>query len=390
MNNKLTSIYIDGTHKLDINLDLKDNLDLIIYKLADNISNSNLFTQKNGDIIEILNESEKKLEDIIIEDKKLYMITSKPTPNDLKSKLDLTEEEKKLIQSMFDKCFTPEVIFDTLQTNGNKEKEESIKKYYFSLKKPIKPIPLNLKKLIVKTVKDSILPCYLYPSKYYSSKRYFTLLLIGEVGSGKTTLVDAFVNYLAGINYEDPWRYKLIDENYIYNLKPGESYRFDITSYMKYVNYQRDDGDEINIKIIDTPGLGDLRNTEDSRIFERYWKVIKELDYILITVNSHNTRWTMGTQQIYNRIQEIFGKEAKDRFFLVCTFSDCLKPLAIDALKDKFHFQEYFCFNNSALYLRPDINDQFAKFFWKLGMVSMKKLFGIILKNNLPPLKSNI
>lgn len=105
MNNKLTSIYIDGTHKLDINLDLKDNLDLIRYKLADNISNSNLFTQKNGDIIEILNESEKKLEDIIIEDKKLYMITSKPTPNDLKSKSDLTEEEKKLIQSMFDKCF---------------------------------------------------------------------------------------------------------------------------------------------------------------------------------------------------------------------------------------------------------------------------------------------
>lgn len=60
MNNKLTSIYIDGTHKLDINLDLKDNLDLIRYKLADNISNSNLFIQKNGDIIEILNESEKK------------------------------------------------------------------------------------------------------------------------------------------------------------------------------------------------------------------------------------------------------------------------------------------------------------------------------------------
>lgn len=91
MNNKLTSIYIDGTHKLDINLDLKDNLDLIRYNLADNISNSNLFIQKNGDIIEILNESEKKLEDIIIEDKKLYMITSKPTPNDLRTKSELTE-----------------------------------------------------------------------------------------------------------------------------------------------------------------------------------------------------------------------------------------------------------------------------------------------------------
>ena len=75
---------------------------------------------------------------------------------------------------------------------------------------------------------------------------------MGETGSGKTTLLDAFVNYLANINYEDPWRYKLVDENDIADLDPSKSQTSVITSY--YVNYQRDDGEEINIKIVDTPG----------------------------------------------------------------------------------------------------------------------------------------
>ena len=65
------------------------------------------------------------------------------------------------------------------------------------------------------------MPCYQYPAKYYNSKKYFTLLVIGELGSGKTTLLDAFANYLAGINYEDPWGYKLVDENNIKNLPNG-------------------------------------------------------------------------------------------------------------------------------------------------------------------------
>ena len=38
---------------------------------------------------------------------------------------------------------------------------------------------------------------------------------MGETGSGKTTLMDAFVNYLAGINYGDLFRYKLVNENSI-------------------------------------------------------------------------------------------------------------------------------------------------------------------------------
>ena len=131
----------------------------------------------------------------------------------LEKNQDLSENGKKLIHTIFDQELPPDIIFDSLGIQSNLEKQEIIKKYYFSLKKPIKPIPQNTKKLVVKTSDSKALPCYKYPDKQYYSKRYYTLLVMGETVSGKTTLLDAFVNYLAGMNYDNPWRYKLVDEN---------------------------------------------------------------------------------------------------------------------------------------------------------------------------------
>ena len=76
---------------------------------------------------------------------------------------------------------------------------------------------------------------------------------MGETCSGKTTLKDAFVNYLDGMNYEDKWRYKLVNENHLKDIYTKDSHTKEITSY--YVNYERNKGQEINIRIIDTPGL---------------------------------------------------------------------------------------------------------------------------------------
>ena len=38
------------------------------------------------------------------------------------------------------------------------------------------------------------------------------LLIMGQTGTGKTTLVDSFINYLLGIEFYDKFRYKLVDE----------------------------------------------------------------------------------------------------------------------------------------------------------------------------------
>ena len=126
--------------------------------------------------------------------------------NNLKPKEDLTDADKNLIQTIFNQELSPDILFGKLGalSNPKKKKKIIIKKFYFSLRKPLKPIPQNLKRLIVKTSEkkeESKLPCFEYPSYQYSTKRYYTLLVMGETGSGKATLLDAFVNYLADMNY---------------------------------------------------------------------------------------------------------------------------------------------------------------------------------------------
>ena len=206
---------------------------------------------------------------------------------------------------------------------------------------------------------------------------------MGETGSGKTTLLDVFVNYLAGINFEDEWRYKLVNENPIYNF--AESHNNYIPPY--FVNYHRNDGPEINLRIFDTPGLGDTRGVLKDNViikqFERLFHEIGEIDYILVTVKANNTRWGQANQYIYNRIQEVFGKDVIDRFMLMCTFSDGQKPYCLKALKDKFIYKDYFCFNNSALYVPSKNATPISKFFWKLGNSNVKRFFDVILKKKL-------
>ena len=222
---------------------------------------------------------------------------------------------------MLEKDLTLDDILFILRFAKGSNEENLVKKYLDELVGQLKPIPNNLTELFVK-VEGEKLPFYQYPAKEIRGKRYYTLLVMGEIGSGKTTLLDAFVNYLAGMNYEDKWRYKLVNENHLKNKHTKESQTTEITSY--YVNYERNDWNEINTKITDTPGLGDtkgvLKNNEIIKKFEKLFKEIGELDYILITAKSSTTRFTPYNQYIYDRILEIFGKDAKERFVLMCTF----------------------------------------------------------------------
>lgn len=35
-------------------------------------------------------------------------------------------------------------------------------------------------------------------------------MLVGATGSGKSTLVDGFVNYVMGVSFDDPFRFTLV------------------------------------------------------------------------------------------------------------------------------------------------------------------------------------
>ena len=128
---------------------------------------------------------------------------------------------------------------------------------------------------------------------------------------------------------------------------------------------------------------------QDNKIikqFEQLFNEIGELDYILVAVKANIIRWTNATQYVYDIVQQVFGKDAVHRFMSMCTFADGQIPLSLVTLKGKFQYQDYFCFNNSALYVPSSNAGPNTKIFWRLCISSVKKFFDVILEKNLPPL----
>lgn len=188
------------------------------------------------------------------------------------------------------------------------------------------------------------------------------------------------------VEYTDNWRWKLVNENHLSEVSSSQSQTDEITEY--FVEDRRKN--KTHIKIIDTPGFGDTSGiSKDLEITKKFTKLFKEdldeIDYILITVKSNETRFTPSNRYVYDCIQQLFGKDISDRFIIMCTFSDGCLPQCIDTLTGNIHFEKYFRFNNYALYTPSHFNDSTVKMFWDLGMKNVEEFFEyIIQQNNLP------
>ena len=55
-----------------------------------------------------------------------------------------------------------------------------------------------------------------------------TIFLVGATGSGKSTLVDAMVNYILGVKWDDPFRFKVVPDEI--SVEPDASLRIRSTT----------------------------------------------------------------------------------------------------------------------------------------------------------------
>ena len=91
-----------------------------------------------------------------------------------------------------------------------------------------------------------------------------TIMVIGETGTGKTTLLNSMMNYLWNVQYHDPYRYKLIDEG-DKEKHQSQSVTNDVTAY-----HLAPPALDYELTVIDTPGFNDTRG------FVRDQKITKQ------------------------------------------------------------------------------------------------------------------
>ncbi|XP_063049364.1 uncharacterized protein LOC134443531 [Engraulis encrasicolus] len=216
-----------------------------------------------------------------------------------------------------------------------------------------------------------------------------TIMLVGATGSGKTTLINGMINYILGVDWEDNWRFKLIDEET--NKSQAHSQTSEVTAYQIHCT------DEFQVPysltIIDTPGFGDTRGikqdkeiTEKIREFFNKKGGIDAIDAVCFVVQSALARLTHTQRYIFQAILSVFGKDISNNIITLVTFADGKSPPVLEAITEAkipcaaqadgtpVHFK----FNNSVLFADNtgcSGGEDFDYMFWKMGKASMNKFF---------------
>ncbi|XP_057368803.1 uncharacterized protein LOC130689884 [Daphnia carinata] len=170
----------------------------------------------------------------------------------------------------------------------------------------------------------------------FGSRGCKTILLLGATGSGKTTLINAMVNYFLGVQWEDPFRFMLIDEDETRNQAFSQT--SEITAYD--IHHRNGFRIPFSLTIVDTPGFGDTRGKKrDNEItsaikkFFEHDNGIQELETVGFVVQSTLARLTASQAHIFDSVLSIFGKDIKENVRFLATFADGGQPSVLAAIK---------------------------------------------------------
>ncbi|XP_071788607.1 uncharacterized protein [Asterias amurensis] len=228
-------------------------------------------------------------------------------------------------------------------------------------------------------------------------REHKVIMVVGVTGSGKSTLINAMVNDILEVEWQDEYRFKVVDVCEGNGSSQAHSQTQVLTSYTlmdENLNLPYD------LTIIDTPGFGDTRGIQrDNVIFEQIREFFSDAEYhgidhidaIGFVVQASNVRLTQTQQYVFDAILSVFGKDIAGNIIVLATFADQKYPPVMAALKEaEIPFTgKVFKFNNSALFAevrQPNHqgghktsngkdDGKFDTMFWEMGSKSLKEFF---------------
>ncbi|XP_045178579.2 uncharacterized protein LOC123538489 [Mercenaria mercenaria] len=215
-----------------------------------------------------------------------------------------------------------------------------------------------------------------------------TIMLVGATGTGKSTLVDGIVNYILGVNWDDPFRFTVIDleqEEKDREKNQALSQTEWITCYT--INPEKGSRLKCQLNIIDTPGFGDTRGLKrDQEIVEQIRQLFSEkqpkgvtfIDAVCFLIKAPDARLTAVQSYIFQSVMSLFGKDIEKNICSLITFADGVDPPVLAALNESgLPFGQSFTFNNSGLFAK-NVNISAASLspmFWDMGLKSFRAFF---------------
>lgn len=220
-------------------------------------------------------------------------------------------------------------------------------------------------------------------------KPHKTILMVGETGTGKTTLINTMINYMCGVKREDKIWIEITDDKS--DKTSAHSQTSDVTIYDVYIQESL-----VDLTIIDTPGYGDTRGiSHDKKIAESLLHlctssdVVHEIDAVCFVIKADQNRLSDRQKYIFDAVQCLFGKDIEENIVLLFTHSKGFPPedalTAVKEAKIKCAVDEtdefiYFLFDNCQ---GKTLSKQFQKLqnqSWDLSFSGMAEFFKLLDK----------
>ncbi|XP_045923544.1 uncharacterized protein LOC123982167 [Micropterus dolomieu] len=187
-----------------------------------------------------------------------------------------------------------------------------------------------------------------------------TILLVGETGAGKSTLINTLVNYAMGVKWEDKVWFKIVEDEKDEERIQTQSRTSAVMVYQVFGF----EGETLpySLTIIDTPGYGDTRGTEqDNTVSQRLldWfrsgDGVHEVNAVGLVLKATDNRLSDRLKYVFDSVVSLFGKNMEKNIVALITHSDGGTPenvlKALEAAKIKCARNEknqpvHFLFNN--------------------------------------------